>query len=103
EVLARMAKKVGEPFLLWGPRDESPLPDGKHLHDTQYGLFATSNVLKKYGVPFMYIVNSRVDSIEFERGFKTFLGAARAARNFCWCTNRSGKHTPLEFLYGDYQ
>lgn len=82
EVVARMAKKVGKPFLLWGPRDESPLPDGKHLRDTQCGLFATSNVLKKYGVPFMYSVNSRVDSIEFERGFKTFLGAARAARNF---------------------
>ena len=82
EVVARMAKKVSKPFLLWGPRDESPLPDGKHLRDTQCGLFATSNVLKKYGVPFMYIVNSRIDSIEFERGFKTFLGAARTARNF---------------------
>jgi L-fucose isomerase-like protein len=30
----------------------------------------------------MYIVNSRVDSPEFERGFKTFIGAARAAKNF---------------------
>jgi L-fucose isomerase-like protein len=82
EVVAMMAKKVAKPFLLWGPRDESPLPNGQHLRDTQCGLFATSNVLKKYGVPFMYIVNSRVDSPEFERGFKTFIGAARAAKNF---------------------
>ena len=82
EVVAGMAKAVGKPFLLWGPRDESPLEDGKHLRDTQCGLFATSNVLKKYGVPFSYIVNSRVDSKVFERGFKTFLSAANTVKNF---------------------
>jgi L-fucose isomerase-like protein len=82
EVVAHLAKTVGKPFLLWGPRDESPLENGQHLRDTQCGLFATSNVLKKYGVPFTYIVNSRVDSEVFERGFRTFLGAARAAKNF---------------------
>jgi L-fucose isomerase-like protein len=82
EIVAQVAKAVGKPFLLWGPRDESPLPDGHRLRDTQCGLFATSNVLKKYGVPFSYIVNSRIDSPEFERGFKTFMGAARAATHF---------------------
>lgn len=82
EIVAQMAKAVGKPFLLWGPRDEAPLPNGQRLRDTQCGIFATSNVLKKYGVPFSHIVNSRVDSPEFERGFKNFLGAARAAVNF---------------------
>lgn len=82
EVVAQMAKEVGKPFLLWGPRDETPLSNGQHLRDTQCGLFATSNVLKKYGVPFTYIVNSRVDSKTFERGFKNFVSAARVVKNF---------------------
>jgi L-fucose isomerase-like protein len=82
EVVAQVAKAIGKPFLLWGPRDEAPLSNGQHLRDTQCGLFATSNVLKKYGVPFTYIVNSRVDSVTFERGFKTFISAARTVKNF---------------------
>lgn len=82
EVVAQMAKEVGKPFLLWGPRDETPLPNGQHLRDTQCGLFATSNVLRKYGVPFSYIVNSRVDSRTFERGLKNFVAAARVVKNF---------------------
>lgn len=82
EVVAQMAKSVGKPFLLWGPRDEAPLASGQHLRDTQCGLFATSNVLKKYGVPFTYITNSRVESKTFERGFKNFIAASRIAKNF---------------------
>lgn len=82
EVVATMAKKVGKPFLLWGPRDESPLASGQHLRDTQCGLFATSNVLHKFNVPFSYILNSRVDSKVFERGFKTFLGAVNVVKSF---------------------
>jgi L-fucose isomerase-like protein len=77
EVVCRMAKEVGKPFLLWGPRDESP-----RLRDTQCGLFATSNVLRKYHVPFTYIVNSRVESKLFERGFKNFTQAVNVAKNF---------------------
>lgn len=82
EVVVQVAKEVGKPFLLWGPRDESPLPDGLHLRDTQCGLFATSNVLRKYGVPFTYIVNSRVNSVVFERGVKNFVAAARVVKSF---------------------
>ena len=82
EVVAYMAKKVNKPFLLWGPRDEMPLENGEHLRDTQCGLFATSNVLKKYGVNFTYIVNSRVDSQVFKIGFMNFIAAARIVKNF---------------------
>jgi len=82
EVVCTMAKKVGKPFLLWGPRDEAPLANGHRLRDTQCGLFATSDVLKKYGVPYSYIINSRVESKVFERGFKTFMSAARATDAF---------------------
>src|SRR5208337_1854819 len=37
-----IAKKMGVPVLLWGPRDEAPLPDGRRLRDTLCGLFASS-------------------------------------------------------------
>jgi L-fucose isomerase-like protein len=80
--VALLAKAAGKPLLLWGPRDESPLPDGTRLRDTQCGLFATSKILRRLGVPFTYVVNSRVNSPEFERGFKAFLGAASAANAF---------------------
>ena len=33
--VARIAREVGKPTLLWGPRDEAPLPDGQRLRDTQ--------------------------------------------------------------------
>ena len=76
EVVATVAREVGKPFLLWGPRDEAPLPDGTRLRDTQCGLFATSNVLQKFGVPFSYIINGRLKDPVFEKGFKTFLRAS---------------------------
>ena len=82
EVVSRMAKEVGKPFLLWGPRDEKPLEGGVRLRDTQCGLFATSNVLKKYRVPFTYIVNSRVDSELFKRGFNNFLQSVNVVKRF---------------------
>ena len=82
EVVTQLARDVGKPFLLWGPRDESPLPNGHRLRDTQCGLFATANVLKKYGVPYSWIVNSRLDDPAFERGVRTFLSAVSAARAF---------------------
>jgi len=76
---ARVARDLGKPTLLWGPRDDAPRPDGWRERDTQCGLFATSKVLRRLGVPFSYIVNSRPDSAVFERGLRTFLGAAAAA------------------------
>ena len=82
EIVSRMAKAISKPFLLWGPRDERPLEGGVRLRDTQCGLFATSNVLKKYQVPFTYIINSRVESKLFERGFKNFMRSVNVVKNF---------------------
>jgi L-fucose isomerase-like protein len=82
EVVAYVGREMKKPFLLWGPRDEEPLASGEHLRDTQCGLFATSNVLKKYNVPFTYIVNSRVDSELFKRGLLNFVAAVRVVKNF---------------------
>lgn len=80
--VAILARELGKPLLLWGPRDEAPLPDGERLQDTQCGLFATSAVLRRMNVPFTYIVNSPVESAIFRRGFHSFLGVAAAVNAF---------------------
>lgn len=82
DTVARVAKAVGKPVLLWGPRDEDPLEDGFRLRDTQCGLFATGKVLRRFNVPYTYIVNSTLDSRVFERGFKNFTAAASAVKAF---------------------
>ncbi|MCL4506771.1 MAG: fucose isomerase [Chloroflexi bacterium] len=71
--------KLGRPVLLWGPRDEAPLPDGRRLRDTLCGLFASSKVLHKLNVPFTYIENCRVDDPVFQKGVDTFLRAVNVA------------------------
>lgn len=82
DTVARVAKAVGKPVLLWGPRDEAPLADGMRLRDTQCGLFATGKVLRRFNVPFTYVTNSRVDDPVFERGFTNFISAANVVRQF---------------------
>jgi L-fucose isomerase-like protein len=74
-----IGRKLGLPVLLWGPRDEAPLPDGTRLRDSLCGLFASSNVLNKLGVRFTYIENCRLDDAPLRQGLDTFLGAVRAA------------------------
>jgi L-fucose isomerase-like protein len=82
EAVGELARELDLPVLLWGPRDDAPLPDGQRARDTQCGLFATSKVLRRFGVPFTYIVNSHLDTPVFERGFTNFVAAASAARAF---------------------
>lgn len=82
DTVARVAKAIGKPVLLWGPRDEAPLEDGMRLRDTQCGLFATGKVLRRFNVPFTYVTNCRVDDPVFERGFKNFVAAANVVRQF---------------------
>jgi L-fucose isomerase-like protein len=72
-----IAKKLGVPVLLWGPRDESPLQDGSRYRDSLCGMFASSKVLTKLHVPFTYIENCRLEDETFESGFFTFLRASR--------------------------
>lgn len=82
DLVAKIAKAVGKPVLIWGPRDEAPLVDGTRLRDTQCGIFATGKVLRRFKVPFTYITNSSVESRVFERGFKNFIGAANVVKHF---------------------
>lgn len=79
---ARLAKEMGVPVLLWGPRDERPEPNGVRLRDTQCGLFATGKVLRRFGVPFTYVTNCRLTDPEFARGIQTFLAVCSVVRTF---------------------
>ncbi|MHC4122043.1 MAG: L-fucose/L-arabinose isomerase family protein [Planctomycetota bacterium] len=74
-----IAKKLAVPTLLWGPRDEAPLADGRRLRDTLCGLFASSKILNKLDVPFTYIENCRIDDEQFREGLFVFLRAANVA------------------------
>ncbi len=74
-----IGQKLGVPVLLWGPRDEAPLPDGTRLRDSLCGLFASSKVLHLLHVPFTYIENCRLDDPAFAQGVDTFIRAASVA------------------------
>lgn len=82
EAIAKLGRKMGVPLLLWGPRDEAPLPDGTRLRDSQCGLFATSKVLQRMDVPFTYIENCRVDDPVFAEGMRKFVAAAAVVKSF---------------------
>lgn len=75
-----IAKKVGVPLLLWGPRDEAPLEDGSRFRDSLCGMFASSKVIHKLGVPFTYIENCRVGDPQFAKGIKLFTSAASVVK-----------------------
>lgn len=81
DAVARVGRALNKPFLLWGPRDDAPLSSGARLRDTQCGLFATGKILRRFGVPFTYIVNSTVESEVFRRGFYNFIAAANVVKS----------------------
>ena len=66
--VARLAKELNIPVLLWGPRDERPDENGIRLRDSQCGLFATGKVLRRFRVPFTYLCNCKLD-IKFFKQF----------------------------------
>lgn len=81
--VARLAKELSVPVLLWGPRDERPDEKGIRLRDSQCGLFATGKVLRRFGVPFTYLTNCRLEDPEFARGVKDFLAVCNVVKVFC--------------------
>ena len=91
-VCARLARELGLPVLLWGPRDERPEPDGTRLRDSQCGLFATGKVLRRFQVPFTYMTNCRLTDPEFERGVWDFLAVCNVVKTF--------KHTRILLCNG---
>ena len=84
DLVAKVASRLGVPVLIWGPRDDAPGRDGQRSRDTQCGLFATGKVLRRFNIPFSYIVNCRLNERPFARGFAQFVavcGMVRAFRN----------------------
>jgi len=81
-IVARLAKELGVPVLLWGPRDERPDGEGIRLRDTQCGLFATGKVLRRFQVPFTYLKNCRLTDPAFERGIARFQAVCSVVRAF---------------------
>ncbi len=82
EVVPLLGKALGVPVLLWGPRDAAPEGIGARQTDIQCGLFASGKGLVRYGVPFTYIENCRLEDEPFQRGFVEFVRVASAAREF---------------------
>ncbi len=80
--VARLAKEMGLPVLLWGPRDERPDESGVRLRDSQCGLFATGKVLRRFRVPFTYLCNCNLEDEAFERGVKLFLAVCNTVKAF---------------------
>ncbi|HEX2945518.1 MAG TPA: L-fucose/L-arabinose isomerase family protein [Clostridia bacterium] len=80
--VARLAKELNVPVLIWGPRDERPDENGIRLRDSQCGLFATGKVLRRFQVPFTYLCNCRLSDPEFERGVRNFLAVCSAVKAF---------------------
>lgn len=79
---ARLAKELKVPVLLWGPRDERPEPNGIRLRDSQCGLFATGKVLRRFGIPFTYMTNCRLEDTAFERGIRDFIAVCNVVDTF---------------------
>jgi len=82
DLVAKVAREIGKPVLIWGPRDDAPLADGLRTRDTQCGLFATGKVLRRFNVPFTYIENCRVDDKAFIDGYRKFVGVCSAVKAF---------------------
>ena len=80
--VARLAKELNVPVLLWGPRDERPEPNGMRLRDSQCGLFATGKVLRRFRIPFTYMTNCRLTDPEFERGLRDFIAVCNVVKTF---------------------
>jgi len=80
--VARLAKELNVPILLWGPRDERPDANGIRLRDSQCGLFATGKVLRRFRVPFTYLCNCNLNDPEFERGIRIFVAVCNVVKTF---------------------
>lgn len=81
-LVAKTAKALDVPVLLWGPRDDAPQKDGVRTRDTQCGMFATGKILRRFGVPFTYLTNGKMDDINFVNGFAKFAAVCGVVRAF---------------------
>lgn len=80
EPVSQLARRMGVPVLLWGPRDPAPEGENFRVYDTQCGLFATSKALARAHVPFTYIENCWLESPVLEEGIDKFIRVAAVAK-----------------------
>ena len=80
--VAKVAKALSVPVLLWGPRDDAPDEGGLRSRDSQCGLFGVSRQMQRYHIPFSHLPCCKVDSQEFKEGFESFVRVACMVKNF---------------------
>ncbi|MBE5910098.1 L-fucose/L-arabinose isomerase family protein [Pseudobutyrivibrio sp.] len=80
--VARLAKSMDLPVLIWGPRDERPDENGIRLRDSQCGIFATGKVLRRFKIPFTYLTNCNLEDAAFEEGINRFLRVCNVVKTF---------------------
>jgi L-fucose isomerase-like protein len=83
EVIGMLCHKLQVPVLIWGPRDGSP-EEGLPFRDTdtQCGLFASTRVLQRYGLPFTYIENCWLEAPLLVQEIDRFIRAASVVKTF---------------------
>lgn len=83
EAVGIIANALRLPTLIWGPRDGSPRPGEPFRQtDTQCGMFATTRLLLRYGLPYTYLRNCWLDSEELEKGIEDFIRTASVVKRF---------------------
>ena len=82
EAVGRLASMMKKPVLLWAVRDDAPEPEGYRFRDAQCGIFASSKVLSRFGIPFTYLTNCFTEDEKFGKGIRDFLAAAGVAKTF---------------------
>lgn len=80
DLVAKCARALHLPTLLWGPKDEAPLQDGSRLRDSQCGLFATGKILRRFQCRFTYLTMCRIEDPQFAQGLNRFLAAANIVK-----------------------
>lgn len=98
EAVGRLAKDMGLPVLIWGPRDGYPNGLEWRPTDSQCGMFATTKLLMHYGVKFSYIENCEPDSEILVRGLRDFLAVANVVKAFRALRIAKISSRPKEFL-----
>lgn len=98
EAVGRLARDMGVPVLIWGPRDGVPNGLEWRPTDSQCGMFATTKLLMHYGVTFSYIENCETESDILKRELADFLAVVSVVKAFRAIRIARISSRPKEFL-----